>query len=62
MNIVCKSQYHSCYYSELPYDVTLEQALKHEEVQQLIQQSIERLQEVSDFFLTTIAQSLDKIP
>jgi hypothetical protein len=35
---------------------------QHEEVQQLIQQSIERLQEVSDFFLTTIAQSLDKIP
>ena len=48
--------------SELPYDVTSEQALEHEEVQQLIQQSIERLQEVSDFFLTTIAQSLDKIP
>jgi len=46
----------------LPYDVTSEQALEHEEVQQLIQQSIERLQEVSDFFLTTIAQSLDKIP
>jgi len=42
----------------LPYDVTSEQALEHEEVQQ----SIERLQEVSDFFLTTIAQSLDKIP
>jgi len=46
----------------LPYDVTLEQALEQEEVKQLIQQSIERLQEVSDFFLTTIAQSLDKIP
>lgn len=48
--------------SELPYDVTTEQALKHEEVQQLIQQSIVRLEEVSDVFLTTIAQSLDKIP
>ncbi|XP_063433642.1 ras GTPase-activating-like protein IQGAP1 [Mytilus trossulus] len=48
--------------SGLPYDVTTEQALKHEEVQVLIQESVERLQGVSDFFLTTIAKSLDKIP
>ena len=48
--------------SELPYDVTIEQALKHEEVQQQLQQSTDKLQELTDKFLTAILQSLDKIP
>lgn len=48
--------------STLPYDVSIEQALSHEEVQKMIQQSIDKLQQVTDKFLTTILQSLDKIP
>ncbi|OWF47735.1 ras GTPase-activating-like protein IQGAP1 isoform X2 [Mizuhopecten yessoensis] len=48
--------------SVLPYDVSIEQALSHDEVQKLIQQSKTKLQQVTDKFLTTILQSLDKIP
>ena len=48
--------------SELPYDVTIEQALKHEEVQEQLQQSTDKLQELTDKFLSAILQSLDKIP
>ncbi|XP_048258787.1 ras GTPase-activating-like protein IQGAP1 isoform X2 [Haliotis rufescens] len=46
----------------LPYDVSTEQALEHPEVQQQIQESIKRLQDVSDRFLNKILTSLDKIP
>ncbi|XP_060062495.1 ras GTPase-activating-like protein IQGAP1 [Ylistrum balloti] len=48
--------------SALPYDVSIEQALAHDEVQKMIQQSIAKLQQVTEKFLTTILQSLDKIP
>ncbi|XP_061172402.1 ras GTPase-activating-like protein IQGAP1 isoform X1 [Saccostrea echinata] len=48
--------------SGLPYDVTTEQALKHEEVKALLSESITRLIEVTDKFLTAISSSLDKIP
>ena len=52
----------SFYYSELPYDVTIEQALKHPEVQKQLQESTDKLQELTDKFLNAILQSLDKIP
>ncbi|XP_078316270.1 ras GTPase-activating-like protein IQGAP1 isoform X2 [Crassostrea virginica] len=48
--------------SDLPYDVTTEQALKHEEVRALLGESITRLTEVTDRFLNAIFTSLDKIP
>lgn len=48
--------------SGLPYDVTTEQALEREEVKKLVDQSIERLQQITDKFLSTILASLDKIP
>lgn len=48
--------------SELPYDVSTEQALKHPEVQEQINESIKELQELTDQFLTKILTSLDSIP
>ncbi|KAK3096452.1 hypothetical protein FSP39_000292 [Pinctada imbricata] len=48
--------------SGLPYDVTTEQALKREEVLVILEESIQQLTRVTDKFLTTILQSLDKIP
>ncbi|XP_056022517.1 ras GTPase-activating-like protein IQGAP1 isoform X2 [Ostrea edulis] len=48
--------------SGLPYDVTTEQALKHDEVKTLLSESITRLTEVTDKFLNAIFTSLDKIP
>lgn len=48
--------------SGLPYDVTTEQALEREEVKKLVEQSMDRLQQVTDKFLSTILASLDKIP
>ncbi|XP_041369796.1 ras GTPase-activating-like protein IQGAP1 isoform X2 [Gigantopelta aegis] len=48
--------------SGLPYDVSTEQALKHEEVVAQISESIKRLQDITDLFLTAILGSLDKIP
>lgn len=48
--------------SGLPYDVTTEQALKHEEVKAVLAESITRLTEVTDKFLNAIFTSLDKIP
>ncbi|KAL8562627.1 hypothetical protein ACOMHN_011199 [Nucella lapillus] len=48
--------------SELPYDVSTEQALKHPEVQQQIEESIKQLQGLTDQFLHKILTSLDSIP
>ncbi|KAL3866731.1 hypothetical protein ACJMK2_044012 [Sinanodonta woodiana] len=48
--------------SELPYDVSPEDALKHQEVMDRIQETIVKLQLLTDRFLTIILQSLDKIP
>ncbi|XP_052795267.1 ras GTPase-activating-like protein IQGAP1 [Mya arenaria] len=48
--------------SELPYDVSLEEALKHSEVQQKLRESTDQLQALTDKFLNAILQSLDKIP
>ena len=48
--------------SGLPYDVTNEEALKHEEVQKLMEESIQQLRLWSDKFLSLILSSLDQIP
>ncbi|XP_059176256.1 ras GTPase-activating-like protein IQGAP1 [Physella acuta] len=48
--------------SELPYDVSTEQALLHEEVKVQIEETIKRLQDVTDLFLNKILSSLDSIP
>ena len=46
----------------MPYDVTVEQALKHEEVQQRIDQSIQYLMAATNKFLDAIFNSVNKIP
>ena len=51
-----------CVFSELPYDVSTEQALKHPEVQEQIEVSIKQLQGLTDQFLHKILTSLDNIP
>ncbi|RUS77832.1 hypothetical protein EGW08_014406 [Elysia chlorotica] len=48
--------------SGLPYDVSTEQALKHDEVKEQIEETIQRLQNVTDLFLNKILTSLDSIP
>ena len=48
--------------SGLPYDVTPEQALEHEEVRERINQSVVALQQATDKFLSAILKSPDKIP
>uniref|UniRef100_A0A0B7B822 Ras GTPase-activating-like protein IQGAP1 n=1 Tax=Arion vulgaris TaxID=1028688 RepID=A0A0B7B822_9EUPU len=48
--------------SGLPYDVSTEQALQHEEVKIQIEETIKRLQDVTDLFLNKILSSLDSIP
>jgi hypothetical protein len=40
----------------------MEQALRHEEVQERIRQSIEQLQTVTEKFLVAILSSIDSIP
>ncbi|XP_067829550.1 ras GTPase-activating-like protein IQGAP1 [Heptranchias perlo] len=48
--------------SKLPYDVTPEQALSHEEVKLRLDASIKNMRAVTDKFLSAIATSVDKIP
>lgn len=48
--------------SKLPYDVSTEQALTHEEVITKINESAKVLQEVTEKFLNAIIASVDKIP
>ncbi|XP_069793871.1 ras GTPase-activating-like protein IQGAP2 isoform X2 [Narcine bancroftii] len=48
--------------SKLPYDVTAEQALSHEEVKTKLESSMHNLQLVTDKVLTSIWASLDAIP
>ena len=49
-------------FSGMPYDVSMEQALSHEEVRKRINQSVKQLQNSVDKFLAAILQSLHKIP
>ena len=46
----------------MPYEVTAEQALEHEEVKKRLGRSITRLKQVATLFLTTIVKSKSKIP
>ncbi|NXO03222.1 IQGA1 protein, partial [Rhinopomastus cyanomelas] len=48
--------------SKLPYDVTPEQALNHEEVRTRLDASIRNMKAVTDKFLSAIVSSVDKIP
>ncbi|NXB74647.1 IQGA1 protein, partial [Donacobius atricapilla] len=48
--------------SKLPYDVTPEQALSHEEVRKRLDASIRNMRTVTDKFLSAIISSVDKIP
>lgn len=51
-----------CFLSKLPYDVTPEQALSHEEVKTRLDNSIRNMRAVTDKFLSAIISSVDKIP
>ncbi|XP_020645708.3 ras GTPase-activating-like protein IQGAP1 isoform X1 [Pogona vitticeps] len=48
--------------SKLPYDVTPEQALAHEEVRTRLDASVKNMRAVTDKFLLAIIGSLEKIP
>ncbi|KAL2088303.1 hypothetical protein ACEWY4_015202 [Coilia grayii] len=48
--------------SKLPYDVTPEQAMSHEEVRTRLEASIKNMRTVTDKFLSAIVVSIDKIP
>ncbi|KAF7687951.1 ras GTPase-activating-like protein IQGAP1 [Silurus meridionalis] len=48
--------------SKLPYDVTPEQAMSHEEVRKRLEASIKNMRTVTDKFLSAIVVSVDKIP
>lgn len=51
-----------CFHSNLPYDVSPEQALGHPEVQRRLDISIRNLLAVTDKFLSAITSSVDQIP
>ena len=48
--------------SHLPYDVTPELALQHEPVRDRIKHSMQCLQDTTEYFLSAILESVDKIP
>uniref|UniRef100_A0A3Q2CCY8 IQ motif containing GTPase activating protein 1 n=1 Tax=Cyprinodon variegatus TaxID=28743 RepID=A0A3Q2CCY8_CYPVA len=48
--------------SKLPYDVTPEQAMSHEEVRTRLEASIKNMKTITDRFLSAIIVSVDKIP
>ncbi|XP_038639978.1 ras GTPase-activating-like protein IQGAP1 [Scyliorhinus canicula] len=48
--------------SKLPYDVTPDQALSHEEVKLRLDTSIKNMRAITDKFLSAIVTSVDKIP
>ncbi|NWV15308.1 IQGA1 protein, partial [Ptilonorhynchus violaceus] len=48
--------------SKLPYDVTPDQALSHDEVRTRLDASIRNMRMVTDKFLSAIVSSVDKIP
>ncbi|KAG7271758.1 hypothetical protein CRUP_032661 [Coryphaenoides rupestris] len=48
--------------SKLPYEVTPEQAMAHEEVRTRLEASIKNMKAVTDKFLSAIVVSVDKIP
>ena len=46
----------------MPYNVTLEEALKHEEVKSRLASSITKLKQVTTMFLATIVKARTKVP
>lgn len=52
----------SCFDSKLPYDVTPEQAMAHEEVRARLEASIKNTKNITDKFLSAIIVSVDTIP
>ncbi|XP_006818327.1 ras GTPase-activating-like protein IQGAP1 [Saccoglossus kowalevskii] len=48
--------------SKLPYDVTADQALKHEEVREQLSKSISNLHKVTEKFFHSIVTNVDKLP
>jgi len=48
--------------SHLPYDVSPEIALQHEAVCERIKHSMQCLQDTTEYFLSAILESVDKIP
>ena len=50
------------YISDLPYEASTEQALKHEEVVKRVEESITQLRTVSEGFMNAIVGSADEIP
>nr|XP_039271363.1 ras GTPase-activating-like protein IQGAP1 isoform X2 [Styela clava] len=48
--------------SDLPYEVTTEQALQHDEIKKRVEDSIEQLRLVTEKFLGAILGSVEKIP
>lgn len=51
-----------CVFSNLPYDVTPEQALTYPEVKSRLEASSESLRRVTDQVLNSIISSLDLLP
>ena len=49
-------------YSEFPYDVTPDFALQHKAVCDRIKHSMQCLEDTTEYFLSAILQSVDKIP
>lgn len=58
----CPSFLCSVLNSKLPYDVTPEQAMAHEEVRNRLEASIKNMKTITDKFLSAIIVSVDKIP
>ena len=56
----CKSNPCDC--SDLPYEVNIEQALKHEEVRKRVEDSILQLQTATESFMNAIVNSIEEIP
>lgn len=48
--------------SKLPYDVTPEQAMSHEEVRTRLETSIKTMKTITDKFLSAIVSSVETIP
>lgn len=47
---------------KLPYDVSNDQALEHEEVRQRVQETIKTLSSLASRFQQSIFENIDKIP
>ena len=60
--LVWSAYSHVPVFSDLPYEVTTEQALQHPEVKRQIQECVKQLQSLTEMFLNRIVTSLNSIP